>query len=104
MNRCAWFAVCLLQGCAVLPNTIGPFVQHDSHLTQHRPFTDDTTDYGANLIGIDAHWRAGPVTVDLSEALNLQGAWSGDGHTGHGELLGPRESFEARVGYGFTIR
>ncbi len=97
------FLLFTLSGCAALPNTVGPFVQHDSHLTQHRPFTDAPTDYGANLVGMDAHWQKGRVTVDVSEALNLQGAWRNGAQTGYGEIQGPRESFEARVGYAFTI-
>ncbi len=98
------FLLFTLSGCAALPNTVGQFVQHDSHLTQHRPFTDAPTDYGANLVGMDAHWQKGRVTFDVSEALNLQGRWQTSDQVGHGEIMGPRESFEAWVGWAFEVK
>ena len=83
-----------LTGCA--PVSIGPFVQHDSHALQH--IGSERTDYGANLIGINARWIRGGWYADVSEAVNVQGARPG----GYGEIDGGRECFEARVGYAWS--
>lgn len=90
--------VYLLSGCAALPDTVGPFVQHDSHIVQH--FGNDKTDYGANLVGIDARWEWGNLYADVAEMANAQGKRPG----GYGEIDGPRENFEARIGYRFKVR
>jgi hypothetical protein len=92
----AWWLTSIL-GCALEPQSFGPFIQHDSHIGQH--FGVNQTDYGANLLGINARWQRGAWYVDVSEAVNVQGARPG----GYGELDGPRECFEARIGYAWGI-
>jgi hypothetical protein len=92
-----------LQGCmAIVPNSVRPEFEHMSHLTQHAPFTDHPTRYGANMANLVLHWDAPHhLTVEVVEGIDLDRAW---GQTASaGEIIGPREEFSARVGYSFLI-
>lgn len=91
-------AACVLQGCAVLPNTIGPEFEHMSHATQHEPLTDHPTNYGSELLGVTAEWgkSTGPY-LDLTESIDLDPCRMNF----CGEIAGPKEQFSARLGWRF---
>src|SRR6266481_3116674 len=87
-----------LSGCALLPNTVSPVIEHVSHLTQHAPFASHPTDYGYNQIALQAHWGLTRNTfVEVSEGYNL-GAINTGGKA-CGALYGGREVFTAKIGY-----
>lgn len=90
-------AAFLLQGCAVLPNTVGPELEHMSHATQHEPFTSHPTNYGSEILNFTAEWARDDGTgprLDISEGAVI----------GPDEIAGPREQFSARFGWRFRIR
>jgi len=87
-------------GCAALPNTIAPELEHMSHATQHAPLTDHPTRYGANIAQVTAQWDMGAAYVSLSEGIGLNRKYP----YSYGEIEGPREQFTARIGYQFTVR
>jgi len=92
----------LLGGCAVLPDYIGPELEHLSHATQHEPFTSHPTNYGSEVFNITAEWGAldGGPYAELSEGIDLDPCRGG----ACGEIAGPREQFHARFGWRFRIR
>jgi len=90
-----------LNGCALVPATVTPEFVHISHATQHEPFTDHPTRYGANIADVALGWNLAPhVTLTLAEGVSL------DRHypwmPGYGEIVGPREQFTGRIGYTFN--
>jgi len=92
MRTVIFCCLALMAGCATLePNAVRAFVGHESHATQHEPFTNHTTNYGRGAeVGIITHWQRGPMSIDLSESYSLQGT---DGaHV-------PREAFELKAGW-----
>lgn len=97
----------IVSGCAaVLPDTVDVHAEHISHVTQHAPFTDAPTRYGANYIGIGARWgkRTGPY-LELNENINVDSCQRlSGGERMCGGLLGGRETFEGRVGYVFQLK
>jgi hypothetical protein len=95
-------ALAALGGCAVLPDTVRPELEHMSHATQHRPFTSTPTRYGANMANLVVRWDLPKrFTLELAEGVSL------DKHypdiPAYGELIGPREQFSARIGYSFRV-
>lgn len=98
--------VILTAGCsALVPNTVTPFAEHVSHLTQHAPFAagDKQTHYGYEQLGVAARWEVYKgAFFEMSEGIN-----PGRKNTG-GEacdaLYGGREVFTARVGYTFRLK
>lgn len=90
-------------GCAVAPNTISPFVEHVSHISQHEPFTSHPTNYGYEEIGVQAHWNLpAHFYVDVAEGYN-PGKSNTNGQATDG-LYGGREVFTARIGYTFRVK
>lgn len=92
-----------LSGCVLAPNTLSPVVEHVSHATQHRPFTNSPTSYGYNQVALVAHWRiVRGAFVEVSEGYN----WGPRNTEGEacGGLYGPHEVFMARAGYTFTVK
>jgi hypothetical protein len=96
--------VSIISGCAALePNTVNIEAEHMSHLTQHRPFTDHPTDYGANELNVLAHWKIGShAYAEVGEGYNFSHNWPAI--NSHGEIIGPREQFTARFGYSFQLK
>ncbi len=94
-------AVCLLQGCALLPNYIGPELIHESHVTQHAPFTAAPTNYGSEIAGVTLEWSKpdGGLFVAVTEGIDLDPCR----RNFCGEIAGPPEQFIARIGYRFKI-
>lgn len=101
-----YLACLLLTGCSITP-----FVEHDSHLTQH---TGDATAFQSNVVGLAARLGKpyGPF-LEVTEAVALDGGWQIVGRDssgglvltrGYGETIGNRERFSARIGYTFKIR
>ncbi|MGC1477330.1 MAG: hypothetical protein WA804_15895 [Terriglobales bacterium] len=70
-----------------------------SHATQHWPFTNHSTEYGANMANLVLAWTPGAVRIELAEGINLN---PHEG-IGFGEIEGPREEFSARVSYTFKV-
>jgi hypothetical protein len=90
-------AACLLSGCAVMPNYVSAQAEHDSHVTQHRPFTSTPSNVGSELIGISAEWSkpGGGWFLNITESLDVDPCRAG----WCGEIYGPPEEFRATVGY-----
>lgn len=87
-------------GCASLvPNSVRPEFEHMSHLTQHM---GDSTDYGANMANLVAHWDIKHAYVEIAEGVDLDRHWPEV--NSNGEIIGPREEFTARIGYVFQVR
>ena len=89
-----------LTGCAALPNTVSPVIEHQSHLSQH--MGADRSEYGSNRVGVTAHWQMGHAWAEITEGYNVSGKvanWNI-----YGDTVGPRESTEVRVGYAFQVR
>jgi hypothetical protein len=91
-----------LHGCAVLPDTVAPELEHMSHASQHWPFTDSGQKVGADMANVTAEWTMGDhAYLALTEGFNVsQKHLNG---TAVGEIGGAREEFTARVGYRFTV-
>lgn len=84
------------------PNTVGPEFEHLSHATQH--FGSDPSNYGSEIMSIVARWDLPKgFYVELAEGLDLDKHWGESYHHGCGELEGPREEFQGRIGYKFRI-
>lgn len=104
-------ALVSLTGCAAM-HAHGPrvvmsaYAEHISHATQHPPFTRHPTEYGLEAIfgsvTLEAHSDSGWY-MTLAEGLNLNSRWHAGRVVGYGCLLGPREIFEARAGYRWTL-
>lgn len=90
-----------LTGCVLAPNEIRPDIRHDSHTSQHEPFTSHPTNMGAESINVTAEWRLGHTFVDVSEGYNIS---PGDGQVCNGGICGPRELFSASIGYIFEVK
>ena len=92
-------------GCASLvPNSVRPELEHQSHLTQHEPFTDHPADNAANFASVALHWDLAQrhAFFEIAEGVNLSPHWQ-DPDT-YGDVMGPRETFTARIGYVFQVR
>lgn len=92
-----------ISACALAPNSIRPELVHQSHLTQHEPFTSHPTDYGTDDVDLVAHWgRSSGTFLEIGEGISLNHEWSNG--QGYGEVWGPREFFVARFGYAFELK
>ena len=88
--------VLALSGCALEPNNARVEFEHTSHVTQHEPFTSETTRYGINSVAVIAHWRvAAGAYMELGEGVSLDRCANGY----CGSFRGPREQFIGRAGY-----
>jgi hypothetical protein len=95
-------AALALAGCAALPNSVRPEFEHISHASQHEPFTDHPTRYGANVANLVLHWDLPKhITLELAEGVDLDRHYVSSDSCG--EIIGPREQFTGRVAYSFTI-
>jgi hypothetical protein len=95
-----------LSGCQMVPNTVSPELIHQSHIMQHRPLTDEPTNYHADQFAVAARWakRTGPF-LELSEGISLDKAYNQGGiNPSYGAMIGPKEEFTARVGWTFRTR
>ena len=98
------YAICIcLTGCAVAPDYVRPELYHDSHITQHPPFTATNGHVGSSGVGITAEWQINRLQIELNESVNLCRGWTMNGVNGYGETQGPREEFSARIGYNFKV-
>ena len=95
-----------LSGCAALiPNTITPEVVHESHATQHQPFTQSPTRFGADLAMLSFGWHLSKrVELSLAEGVSLDHHYGAAPDQAYGEIAGPREQFIGRIGYTFEVR
>jgi hypothetical protein len=90
-----------LGGCALVPNSVRPELEHISHATQH--FGPDQTSYGGTIVQLTAHWDAPHrFYLEMSEGVALGPYFPGS--NSFGGIVGPREEFTARVGYSFEVR
>ena len=98
------FVPMVLSGCALMPDTISPGIEHFSHTTQHAPFTSTPTMYAIENLEVTARWgKPEGWFLELSEGVALNDRWSFGPVSGYGETLGPREQFAGRVGYTFNL-
>jgi hypothetical protein len=100
MRRLALSAILTLSGCAVMPDSVRPEIEHLSHLTQHAPFTDHPTKYGADIVNLMAHWDLPHAYFEIGEGYDFSRHWPQTATSGasNGEIIGPREEFSARIG------
>jgi len=84
----------------LVPNYAGIELEHMSHADQH--FPPHETNYGSELADVFLEWggdpNGGPYLI-LSEGIDLDPCRGGY----CGEIAGPREQFQARLGYRFKI-
>jgi hypothetical protein len=95
-----------LSACAIMPDTVRTEFEHISHATQHRPFTDTPTKYGANMANLVLHWDLPKrFSIELAEGVDLDKHYpSSNGYPqSYGEILGPREEFSGRIAYSFKV-
>jgi hypothetical protein len=92
-----------VSGCAsVVPNSLRIEAQHASHVTQHEPFTSQPTRYGSSVAMVTAHWNGPAHTfMEVGEGLSLDRRYREVPSCG--EVMGPREQFQARVGITIDI-
>ncbi len=90
-------------GCALVPDSVRPEIDHLSHVSQHEPFTNAPTNDGADLVWLLAHWDLKPAYVEIGEGYSLNRGTAGPG-VGYGEIGGPREQFTARFGVVIPVR
>lgn len=100
MKALIGLAALALTGCALAPNTVTPFVEHVSHVSQH--FGPNPTHYGFEQIAVAARWKAKGAFLEMSEGYN-PGSRNSHGEACDG-LYGGHEVFTARVGYEFTVK
>ena len=88
-----------LSGCAALtPEAVRVAVEHESHLTQHAPFTDRAERFGMNQLALQARWRQGGVVEEVSEGYAFHGL------DGCAPACPTREVFRATVGYEWRFK
>ena len=88
----------LAAGCAALPDTVTPELEHMSHATQHAPFTAHPTAHGANMANVVLGWELGSrLNLELAEGRSLDRHYPASDQWG--EIQGPREQFTARLRY-----
>lgn len=94
----------LLSGCAsVVPDSIKTEYEHRSHLSQHRPFTNQPHSDQLNTVAIVAHWNVEEHGyVELGEALCVDSL--NDHGKACGSFYGSREEFIGRVGYEWKLK
>ena len=105
MNHLTVFGlVLLLTGCAELvPNYVGPELEHISHATQREPFTSTPTRYGANIASVVVGYNLGELlSLELGEGTSLDRHYTQSNQWG--EIEGPREQFTARLRYMIKVR
>jgi len=92
--------VCLaLSGCCLAPNTVRLQAEHISHASQH--FDGTGRNFGAELVGVVAHWQVGHWFANAEEAYNFS---QQPGVNCPGGLCGNREVFEASAGYEWRVK
>ena len=88
----------LAPGCALMPDSISPEIEHMSHATQHEPLTNEPTRYGVEILQVTAEWNLTKrLYLDLSEGEALER--KNQSNQGYGEVWGPREQFTGKIGY-----
>ena len=100
---CSLLIITSLCQAADFEISLVPEAEHMSHMTQHRPFTDHPTEYGANMLGIGLQLDYRALTVALVESYNLSPSYQVYGAPEHGEIMGAREEFSLRVQYKLTV-
>ena len=91
-----------LTGCALMPDTIAPEIEHMSHATQHEPLTNNPTHFGVEIVQVTGTWNLSKnIYLELSEgiALDRRDAYG----PSYGEVYGPREQFTGKIGYKFEV-
>jgi hypothetical protein len=91
-----------IQGCALMPDALEPEVIHVSHATQH---IVDHTDFGYNEIALAAKWAPNDhLRIEISEGVNVNKYWPSPYGPQYGSFVGPREVFDARIGYEIPLK
>lgn len=88
---------------AIEPNAVRVEFDHSSHMTQHAPFSNASTNYGSNVANVVAHWDApGKTFIELGEGYSLDRHWADTNSCG--DIIGPREQFTLRIGKTFQLK
>ena len=80
-----------------------PEFEHQSHMTQHRPFTDEPTKFGAELIGLGLEIDYKALRLELVESYNLGPRQTVYNCPEYGDIVGPKENFSGRLSYRFRL-
>lgn len=90
----------LLTGCALVPNSIRPEIEHMTHISQ--PEAISHPKYAADIASVVVHWDLPKrFTLEVAEGVVLQPRSS---PISYAEIVGPREQLSLRVGYVFTLK
>lgn len=89
-----------LSGCCLVPNSVRPELSHESHLTQHEPFTGHPTNLGVNIASLMLHWDLPHSYIEIGDGIAISPRTG----LGYGDIEGPREEFSARIGLVIPIR
>ena len=88
---------------SLIPNTIAPEIEHMSHATQHAPFTNRPTKYGAEIVQVTVTWNLPhDIYIAMSEGISLDRHYNDN--NSNGEIMGPREQFTLRIGKTFSLK
>jgi hypothetical protein len=103
VSRARIFTLCALllplSGCAVLhrvePDSASVVIEHVSHITQHPPIAQllgqKPTNFGFDTAGLQARWAGRRWWLTIADGARVFS----------GYLPGPREVFQAQLGYTF---
>ena len=89
----------LLAGCCIAPNAVRLQAEHVSHASQH--VDGSGCNFGAELVGVVAHWQARGWFVNAEESYNLS---QNPGYNCPGGICGNREVFQAQAGYEWRMK
>lgn len=95
-------AICESQtSCVLVPDTIAPALEHQSHVTQH--WGANRSEYNANEVVLVARWDLPKdFFLEASEGYNLNRYYPLQ--NSYGEIEGVREQFEVRAGLLFRVK
>ena len=98
-------SIVALGGCVLVPNSVRPEIEHFSHVTQHEPFAATPTGYYSDVAAVALHWDTpGRTFVEVADGVEIGPGWKRGPNFGYGEMQGPREEFELRVGAVIPVR
>lgn len=93
-------AAVLIPGCCLVPNSVRPEIEHESHLSQHEPFAEHPTNLGVNIASVMLHWDLPHSYLEIGDGVAISPRTG----LGYGDIEGPREEFSARVGIVIPVR
>jgi len=94
-----------ISSCVLVPNSVRPEMEHDSHITEHSPIARAPMGYYVNKAQLALHWdMPGRLFMEIADGVSMGPCWTNRALAGCGEMLGPREEFSLRVGAVIQVR